>query len=305
MFEYVVKYDYGETKYTNLYLALYQSLSIFLHENYTNFIEINVYLNTEQNLKYPVLCRSYKLYNNMTIKLHNQKYNLHDVFDLNSFNQSVDYVITQTPLNELYYESFLYILKNQTQKENKKNEEKNEPNIDVNKIREMINELEQTKLMTDESIVKIKEEIKENNETVTKFQEEYNDEIVAFKRAKTKYENEKSQFISERDVTFCGLLNSNNDIPDIFKNKFYIYLFLGGYNHNKKLVRNSLLHDENSFELFKLIYNYINSDKDLDEIDEKDENTIVDFINFLPDDFKFYDETIVPKNKYEKIFNEC
>jgi len=131
-------------------------------------------------------------------------------------------------------------------------------------------------------VVKTEAELKEEEEFRLKRQQE---------RDKKREEETRNRFLSEKDFTYKKLYESFfvknqikdwDNIPELFKCKFPIYLYMDGKGIDGKDRHKRLLDQEDEFTVFKYLYETLTDDNFEMPEDEKYVNIINDFVETLP-----------------------
>lgn len=181
---------------------------------------------------------------------------------------------------------------------NKIDSDNDMPDCEIEKIRKDVEKLEKTKEIMDTAITSFENELEEEKENLNDYVEKMNEDSKKIKLEEEKLDREISVFISERDYTYKKIYSAMisfgaidfNKIPSLFISKFPVFLFMNGKDCNGVDVRKNLFdteNDEEQFYSYKLLYNILTEEISLTDVeDEKYEELICEFINFLPNGYQ-------------------
>lgn len=171
------------------------------------------------------------------------------------------------------------------------------PDCEIEKIRKTVEKLEKTKDTMEKAITNFENELEDEKENLNKYTSKFNEDSKKKKIEDEKLNNEITVYKSERDYTYkkiyAAMMNSDgvdfNKIPPLFISKFPVFLFMDGKDCEGETVRETLFEtdNDNDYYIYKLLYSIITEELSLDDVeDEKDEELICKFINFLPDGYQ-------------------
>jgi hypothetical protein len=219
--------------------------------------------------------------------------------------KNINTKINDTISKETYIENEKEEKDSNNKVENNKSEN---PDLDIEKIRKTIGNLEKTKEIVENAIQDFESELNNDNEKLNEYTNNLNEESKSIKKIDEKIEKELSIFISEKEYTYKKIYNAMkksggidfNKIPTLFMTKFPIFLFMDGKDCKGNNVREKLLDTEDEFKIYNLLYKTL-TDENIDDANTDYEDEIIcEFINFLPNGFQAFTAEEIMENENKK-----
>jgi hypothetical protein len=182
------------------------------------------------------------------------------------------------------------------------------PDLDIEKIRKTIVNLEKTKEIVENAIQDFESELNNDNDKLSEYTTILNEEEKKEKKIDEKIEKELSIYISEKEYTYKKIYNAMkklgkidfNKIPPLFMTKFPIFLFMDGKDCKGNNVRERLLDTDDEFKIYTLLYKTL-TEENIDETNTDYEDDIIcEFINFLPNGFQAFTAEEIMENENKK-----
>lgn len=177
-----------------------------------------------------------------------------------------------------------------------KNNSNEDPEIQIEKVNELVEKLEKVKVMTENAITNIEIELNEEEENLVNYISNYNIDLKEKKRKVENFEREISIFKTEKEYTYKNIYDkmiktggiSFDKIPSLFISKFPVYLFMDGKDCNGNTVRDKLLDREDEYIIFTVLHESLVNEEIVDSDEYMD--LIYNFINFLPNGYQVVTE---------------
>jgi len=292
-------FSYGTLLSSNFLEIIHEALLDHRSEN------INVMVKSSPKKKYPMILNTYQLNDNTLVSVfNNEKYTLTFTSLLsllaryNLTVSNIDLALINTIVRNTKEDNQVEKVEREESKSKSESESQDTHQVRIpkEKNKNMIDYLEYSKKYRDggqdsddenedkkdDKPPKTEAELKEEQEAIQKIQDE---------RAKKRELELKNRFLSEKDFTYKQIYNDFfvekkikdwDKLPELFKNKFVIYLYMDGKGTDGKERHERLLDRENEFTIFKHLMSVLNNDNyDLPD-NEKYVDILTDFIDSLP-----------------------
>lgn len=174
-------------------------------------------------------------------------------------------------------------------------EEKNDiPEVEVEKLRTTIEKLEKAKEMTEDAIEDFVKELERDEENLSSYITNYNEEQKETKKRDEELEKNISVYISEKEYTYKKIYNSMiksgginfEKIPSLFISKFPVFLFMDGKDCEGNDVRDRLLDTDDEYRIFKILYDSLVDENFNEPENDDDAEIICEFMDFLPNGYQ-------------------